>query len=100
MSPKDSEFADDLRVMAERALGELPSPYGPRVMEDVWIQIENHAGLLENYKLFCAMKGQETVNGKIGDLTRTLTGYVDADSMPTTRTHLAESYTVLVPPEA
>ena len=100
MSHDDPGIGSDVQWMVERALGELTEPYGPDVMEDVWVQIEKHAGLQANYRFFCALKGQARVNKTVGDLTLTLTGYTEGESVPTTRTTLAESYTVLVPPES
>ena len=97
MSRDNTGFEDDVLWVVEQALKKIPKPYGPDVIEDVWVEIENRQNLMQNYKLLCATRGQDTVNRAVGHLTRVVTGYKDGNSVPTTRTSLAKTYTILIP---
>jgi len=97
MSAQNEGFHDEVESMVERALKKLEKPYGPDVIEDVFVAIEQHPNLLRDYQQFWVNNHQRTVNQRVGHFTRVLTGYGTAKSVKATRTGLTQTYTVLIP---
>jgi hypothetical protein len=97
VSAQNEGFHDDVEWMVGAALKKLPKPYGPDVIQDVFVAIEQHPNLMHNYQQLCVNHNRATVNQRVGHFTRVLSGYKDGTSQPTTRTTLAKTYTVLIP---
>lgn len=97
MSAQNEGFHDDVESMVERALKKLEKPYGPDVIEDVFVAIKQSPNLIHNYQQLCVNHDQTTVNRAVGKLTRALTGYDTGRKASATRTSLTQTYTVLVP---
>lgn len=98
MSAQNEGFHDEVEWLVGAALKKLEKPYGPDVIEDVFVTIGEWPNLLKNYEKLRGVRGQATVNQAIGHLTRVRTGYGLGKQANATRTGLVGRYTVLVPP--
>ena len=100
MSAQNEGFHDDVEWMVGAALKKVPKPYGPEIIEDVFVMIEESPNLMKNYTQLLVNHDVATVNQRVGHFTRVLTGYQTGKSATATRSSLVKTYTLLVPSKA
>lgn len=85
----------EVKLLMREVLANLPKPYSEHVIDDVFAAVERNRGWKQRYEAQCDALGKTVVNAWGGYWVANALGKVGEQQVPSTKSSLITSYSVL-----